>query len=106
MLGSEPLGLVNEFRGDFRMKVVKSIIAVNGLALLIAAGCTEKKASEPVKPEEPAGELPVAPAAAAAPEAPAAADSDDVTLDSSNPVRKKPAKVKNKKGRKAQQKKK
>lgn len=105
MLGSEPLVLVNEFRGDFRMKVVKSIIALNGLALLIASGCTEKKASEPVKPEEPAGELPAAPAAAAAPEAPAA-ESNDVTLDSSNPVKKKSAKAKHKKGHKTQKKKK
>ena len=106
MLGAEPLGLVNEFRGDFRMKVVRSIIAVNGLALLIVAGCTEKKASEPVKPEEPAGELPAAPAASAAPEAPAASQAGDVTLDSSNPAKKKSAKAKHKKTHKANKKKK
>ena len=88
------------------MKVVRSIITLNGLALLIASGCTEKKASEPVKPEEPAGELPAAPAAATAPEAPATAEPDDVTLDSSNPVKKKSGKGKSKKGHKAQQKKK
>jgi hypothetical protein len=89
------------------MKAVKSTIAVSGLALLIVSGCTEKKASDPVKPEEPAGELPVAPAAAVAPEAPAAAaESNDVTLDSSNPVKKKPAKTRQKKGPKKQKNKK